>query len=168
MERRSFHRRRLLQFFENVGQLGIAFLEAAHGVHDLGAGVLLADFADLGSEVLQFLGMGGIVIHHVFDQGKQLVLGLSIMGMAVAVIMMVMMAVIVAMRVLMIMLMGMSVGMLMIVLVVVIMAVGMVMGVIVVCAVGMGMGVGVFMYVRMVMIVMFVFVMHGSFLLNQI
>jgi len=156
-----------------------------HGVHDLGAGVLLADFADLGGEAFQLVGVSGVVIHHVADQRQQLILGRGGMAVIMAVVMVVMLVIMVmvmmvimmmvvivvmvvvimmvVMLMVVVMLMSMGVGMLVLMLVVVGMAVVM----IVVRAVGMGMSVGVFVDVGrgmrvMLVLVMFVFVMHGE------
>lgn len=139
-----------------------------YGVHDLRAGVLFADFADLCGKTFQLMGVGGVVIHHIADQSQQFVLGSS--GMAVLVMVMMSMIMAVAMVVtVMVMLvivgmlmivdvfMGMSVGMLMFMLVVM----GVAMGMIMICAVRMGMGMSVFVNVGRGMRMMFVLVMHG-------
>ena len=146
----------LAQAGQNHAQAHIALLKVGHGGHDLLVSGVAAGLLQLHCQIRQFLGMGGIVAHHVLHQSHQLFHGgmLALLAAGAALV-----AALVGMGVLgaMVMEMIMGVGMRMIV--------GMGMGMLVgvsntVVGVLMGMGMLVVMGMTADMIVM---QMHGWF-----
>ena len=94
-------------FFQSHGKSRIALFKILNRSHNLLAGGILAGSLQLLSQLHQFTGMCGVVIHHVAHQSLQLRHGCAVLVVIVVMMVMVMMIVI--------MVMLMTVGMLMIV-----------------------------------------------------
>ena len=87
----------MLLLLQNFCQHFVALLKAGNGIHNLMVSCVASGFVQLHGQFRQFLGMGGIVAHHIFHQRNQFVHR----GMGVIMLVTVLMQVIVAVRMLM-------------------------------------------------------------------
>ena len=160
-----------LHLFEGLAERGIAVGEQAYSLHDLVIGGVLTGMLDLVCQLLQLMGMGGVVAGHVLHQGQQLLHRLALaMRMVMMLVLMgvgVLMGMGVGLAIGMGVLVAVDMGMLMVVGMVVIFRVGMGVLMLLNALVGMG-GVVVVMIVNVFVVIVKVVVVHVVNLLKAV